>query len=172
MASSCFLLLWNAHRSKGRAANDDVSTRTSRRRRSCLPSLLPMVTLSGCMFRRQQASALLFEESRAKARAYRRGLQAWSGTRSRGQGAAGFNFQLVYRIMLVTYFGKAACSMFGICCMVPYGSCTLPKAAVAARRQQRRGAAAAEQQQHCVTCDRTQGFFAVRCPCCCFFYLR
>ncbi len=31
-ACSCQLLVWNAHRSKGRAANNDVSSRTSRRR--------------------------------------------------------------------------------------------------------------------------------------------
>ena len=47
-ACSCHWLLWNAHRSKGRAANNDVSARTSRRCCSCLPSLLLIVTLSGC----------------------------------------------------------------------------------------------------------------------------
>ena len=47
-ACSCFLLLWNAHRSKGRAANNDVSRRTSMRRCSCPLSALLAVTLSGC----------------------------------------------------------------------------------------------------------------------------
>ena len=47
-ACSCHWLLWNAHRSKGRAANDDVSARTSRRCCDCLLSLLLIVTLSGC----------------------------------------------------------------------------------------------------------------------------
>jgi hypothetical protein len=39
--------------SKGRAANNDVSAGTSRRRCNCLSSLLLMVTLSGCMCRLQ-----------------------------------------------------------------------------------------------------------------------
>ena len=55
-ACSCHWLLWNAHGSKGRAASNDVSAGTSRRRCSCLPSPSPllMATLSGCMCRRQQ----------------------------------------------------------------------------------------------------------------------
>ena len=47
-ACSCHWLLWNAHRSKGRAANNDVSAETSRRRCNCLRWLLLMVMLSGC----------------------------------------------------------------------------------------------------------------------------
>ena len=47
-ACSCHWLLRNAHRSKGRAANADVSAGRSRRCCSCLPSLLLIVTLSGC----------------------------------------------------------------------------------------------------------------------------
>ena len=68
MACSCFLLLWNAHRNEGRAANNEVSARTSRRRCSCLPSesLLLTVTLSGCMCCTAGGSLLAFDgEARA-----------------------------------------------------------------------------------------------------------
>ncbi len=47
-ACSCHWLLWNAHRSKGRAANNDVSAGRSRRRCNCLRWLLLMAMLSGC----------------------------------------------------------------------------------------------------------------------------
>ncbi len=55
---ACFWLIWNAHMNAVRAANADVSAATSRRSCSCSclpsPSPLLMVTLSGCMCRRQQ----------------------------------------------------------------------------------------------------------------------
>ena len=102
--AGCFSLVWNAHRNKGSAASIDVITRRSRRRCSCLPSLLLMVALSSCICRPDtpsQASSLLIDiQPQAKTQIDKHCMMRSGGRRRRVGG------MLPCRCMLAASFGE------------------------------------------------------------------